>query len=251
MKALITGASEGIGRALAIQLDQEGYTITAVARNESRLKDLLSQLSKKDHTFLVADLSEPSDMTKIETELKTGKYQLLVNNAGYGTYGKFYLHQPEELLKMMHLNCDALVRLSHAFLQKAKSGDALVNVSSTLAFLPMPSNGLYAATKALVTSFTESLWYEQAPRGIYVMNLCPGVTSTQFHSRAGGNEKAKPPEAITQTPEEVARVAIRALKSRKSPTVISGSKNRLFAGMARVLSRSAVIKMMGKARAAE
>ena len=243
-RVLITGASEGIGRALARRLAAEGYAVTAVARNENRLQALMSELDAEHHTYRVADLSTTGGVAAIAEVLAANRYHLLINNAGFGIYGAFFKAELPKLEAMMRLNCDALVALSHAFLQQAEKGDALINVSSALAFMPMPSAGAYAATKAFVTSFTESLWHEQKKRGIYVMGLCPGATATHFHNRAGGDEGNRPPSAITQTPEEVVETAMQALAVRSKPTIVSGVKNKLVTNLTRMLPRSGIVKMM-------
>ncbi len=243
-KALVTGASEGIGFAFAKKLASEGFTITAVARTETKLKDLIKELGT-GHDYLVADLATDAGQKKTVDELMGTHYDLLVNNAGVGVVGEFADAPIERQLQMVRLNCEAVLCLSHAFLKKSKSGDALINVSSTLAFLPMPSIGLYCATKAFVTSFSESLWYEQKKRGVFVMDLCPGITATNFQTNAGG-KKEDLPEGMAQTPEEVVANAIRALKARRTPTVISGVKNQVFASMSRAMPRKSVVSMMGK-----
>ncbi len=243
-KVLITGASEGIGRAFARRLADEGYAVTATARNEKRLQELMTELGADHHSYRVADLSTAEGVAAIAEALAIDRYHLLINNAGFGIYGAFYSAELPMLESMMRLNCDALVALSHAFLQQAKKGDALINVSSALAFMPMPSAGTYAATKAFVTSFTESLWHEQKDRGIYVMGLCPGVTASHFHDRAGGDETNRPPAAITQTPEEVVETAMQALAKREKPTVVSGVKNKMVTNLTRVLPRKGIVKMM-------
>ncbi len=176
--------------------------------------------------------------------LAAGRFNLLINNAGFGVYGAFYKTELSKLESMVRLNCDALVALSHAFLQQAQEGDALINVSSALAFMPAPSLGVYAASKAFVTSFTESLWYEQKARGVYVMGLCPGVTATVFHQRAGGDEAHRPPAAITQTPDDVVETAMQALAERSKPTVVSGIKNKMATNLTRILPRKGIVKMM-------
>ena len=243
-KVLITGASEGIGRAFARRLAAEGYSIVATARNEERLRELMTELGEGEHAYHAADLSTGGGIEQIAATLAVGRFNLLINNAGYGVYGAFFKADLFKLEAMMRLNCNALVALSHAFLQQAENGDALINVSSALAFMPMPSAGTYAATKAFVTSFTETLWHEQKERGIYVMGLCPGVTATQFHDRAGGDETNRPPTAITQTPEEVVETAMQALAERARPTVVSGVKNKLVTNLTRVMSRKGIVKMM-------
>jgi short-subunit dehydrogenase len=137
------------------------------------------------------------------------------------------------------------VRLSHAFLAQAQRGDALINVSSTLAFLPMATFAAYSATKAFVTAFSEALWYEQKERGVYVMGLCPGLTSSDFQVNAGGRVEDLPRNLI-ETPEQVVATALRSLRERKDPTVISGAKNAIFAQlMTRLMPRKTAVNIMG------
>lgn len=180
-KALITGASEGIGFVFAKRLAAEGYHVTAVARTQTKLEDLVGQLGQ-EHKFLVADLSTDAGQEKVAAELKNQKYDLLVNNAGVGTAGPFTDVTLERQLAMVNLNCTAVVRLAYAFLTTAKAGDALINTSSMLAFLPMPGIGLYSATKAFVTSFSESLWFEAKTKGCIRYGPLPWL---YFHSFSG------------------------------------------------------------------
>jgi uncharacterized protein len=243
-RALVTGASEGIGFVFAKRLAAEGYEVTAVARTEAKLKALVEELGGK-HAYLVADLCTETGQKIVAEKLKETGYDLLVNNAGVGTVGRFTQVPLEKQRKMIRLNVEALMTLSYAFLKGAKSGDALINVSSTLAFMPMPMIGLYSATKAFVTSFTESLWYENKSKGIYVMGLCPGITSTNFQLNAGGRA-GDVPESMAQTPDQVVDTALKALAARKNPTVISGMTNQIFASFARALPRKSTVSLMGK-----
>jgi short-subunit dehydrogenase len=241
--ALITGGSEGIGKAFALRLANEGYVVTVVARNESKLKEIAAKLGAS-HGYQVADLSTSEGQLKIQKIIETGKFDLLVNNAGVGTVGGFTEVPFEQQMGMFRLNCEAVVRFSYAFLTHAKSGDALINVSSALAFMPTPSMALYSATKSFVTALSDSLWYEQRKRGVYVMGLCPGITDTGFQVAAGGKREDLP-KGLTQTPDHVVDVAFKALQARENPTVLTGIKNVVFAGMSRVLPRKVVVKMTG------
>ena len=195
MLCLISVVVVGSGRSFAKKLAAEGYEVTAVARTESRLKELMDELSEGKHRYIVADLSDPKGQAKVINEMQKHRYHLLINNAGFGAYGPFSHTELERLQEMMRLNCDAIACLAHAFLRQAESGDALVNVSSALAFLPLPNLGLYSATKAFVTSFSESLWFENLEKGIYVMGLCPGATETEFSTNSGRGEP--PPGIVT------------------------------------------------------
>ena len=243
-KALVTGASEGIGKVFAKKLSEKGYTITGVARNESNLKGLIQEIGQK-HKYIVADLSTDAGQLKAAEELDKGHYDLLVNNAGVGVVGAFTNAPIEKQIAMIRLNCEAVVRLAHAFLANAKSGDALINISSTIGFTPMPSIGLYCATKALVSSFSESLWFEQKSKGVFVMGFCPGITSTNFQVNAGGKTEDLP-KNMAQTPEKVVDNALRALAARKRPTEFSGMNNWMFANISRLMPRKMFVNMLGK-----
>lgn len=245
-RALVTGGSEGIGHTFAKALAAKGYQITVVARSEEKLKNLIKDISG-EHSYITADLSTDEGQGKIMTELRQKHYDLLINNAGVGTAGKFMEVALERQEFMLELNCVALVKLCYAFLENSKSGDAIINVSSNLAFMPMSGLGLYSATKAFVTSFSESLWYEQKSRGVYVMGFCPGITTTNFSVNSGSKEKKTSElKFITQTTEEVVEIALKALEKRSNPTVISGFKNWALATVTRVLPRKKVVEILAK-----
>lgn len=237
--ALVTGASEGIGRAMARALAAAGYTVTGVARNEVRLHAVIDGLGE-GHAALVADLTTEDGLGRVVRSVQHTPYDVLVNNAGTATAGPFADVPLERAAAMMNLNCHALVTLAHAFLTGAQPGGALINVSSTLAFAPMANLSVYSATKAFVTSFSESLWHEHKARGVYVMGLCPGMTATRSQPHSG----ADVPAGLVQGPEQVAAAALVALHRRKQPTVVSGRKNTLFATAARALPRRTALRIL-------
>ena len=241
--AMVTGASKSIGREFARQLSDEGYVVTAVARNEHRLADLCKELGGV-HRYNAADLSVRNELGRIQSDLNENHYNLLVNNAVFWIYKKFSKTMLSDIQNLTAVNFDALVALTHSFLKNSRQGDALINVSSTLAYLPIPSAGVYAATKAFVSLFTESLWHEQKKQGVFVMALFPGITESKFHERAVGKPENFS-EGMLETPENLVRKTLRVLKKRKGPIYISGLQNRIFAGMSRILTRSAIVQMMG------
>ncbi len=245
-KALVTGASGGIGYAFAHALAKDGYTITAVARSEEKLKKLTAELPSGDHRYKVADLSDPAHISQLADHISETKYDLLINNAGAGIYDWFAETEIAQHKRIMRLNIDAVTTLAHAFLARAREGDALVNVASILAFLPYAPAGVYAATKAFVLSLSEGLWYEQKGKGVYVMALCPGVTDSGFHEAAGGQPHEKPSAFLTQTADEVVSEALRALDRRKKPVIISGWKNRVGLFLTRFLSRKKLVSIVAK-----
>jgi short-subunit dehydrogenase len=247
-RALVTGASEGIGRAFAIALAGRGWEVTAVARSSARLDELLGELKGSGHSKIVADLSKAEGISRVAGEISgAAGYRLLVNNAGFGDIGRFEEQSIERIREMIALNVLAVVELSHAFLRVARRGDGIIQVSSTLAFTPMPAQPVYSATKAFVTSFSESLWFQSRAKGVHVMDLCPGATRSQFHARAGG-KKGEIPDAILQTSEEVVEFALRCWERKFGPTAVSGWKNRAMLALTRLLTRKQLSKLMGSVR---
>ena len=248
-KALITGASSGIGMGFARALTRQGYNVTCVARNEEKLQVLIKELGDS-HRYMSADLTDTDDLAAICQDISESQYNLLINNAGYGIYDYFENIALDKVHNLIRLNIGALVDLSHVFLKSASSGDALVNVSSVLSLLPYPGGAVYSATKAFVTNFTEALWYEYKDQGIYVMALLPGVTDTNFHNVAIGQRDYQAPSGPSYSPEVVVNEALAALRQRKRPTLISGPKYRFLAALAtRIMSRAQMITIMGKGSA--
>lgn len=244
--ALVTGASSGIGAVFARELARDGYAVTCVARSRDKLKDLVKELGGNSR-ILVADLADRDQLRRVAADVESTGYSLLVNNAGYGIYGRFDDIPLDQQEHLMAVNINALVRLSHAFLKKAAAGDALINVSSALSLLSYPGGAVYAATKAFVTNFTESLWYENKDRGVYVMALLPGVTDTDFHARATGGRPAAAQTMRSYPPEVVVRKALAALKARKAPSIISGPLYRFLTFLStRLMSRKRMITIMGE-----
>jgi len=246
--ALVTGASSGIGAVFARELARDGYAVTCVARSKDKLEALLKELGS-GHRLLVADLADRGRLQAVADDVERTGYSLLVNNAGYGIYGRFEEIALDRQEHLMTVNMNALVRLSHAFLKKAAAGDALINISSALSLLTYPGGAVYAATKAFVTNFTESLWYENRDRGVYVMALLPGVTETHFHATATGDASAVH-SMKSYPPEVVVRKALAALKARNAPTVISGPLYRFLTFLnTRLMSRKTMVTIMGRGSA--
>lgn len=248
-KALVTGASEGIGRCFALKLAERGYVVTAVARNAERLDSLLGELGAgAGHSKLVADLSTEPGLAAVVKELAaTERYSLLVNNAGFGLVGEFSQLSLARTREMIFVNITALVDLSHAFILRAERGDGIIQISSTLSLMPMPVSAVYAATKAFVTSFSEALWFSARKKGVVVVNLCPGNTITKFADRAGWRKEEVPAWA-SQSAEAVSEKGLRAFERKAGPTVISGWLNHVGAFLTRILSRKMIVKMTGGAR---
>lgn len=229
--ALVTGASSGIGRAFAEALAARRDDVVLVARDTPRLEQLAAQLKGAHGTsaeVLSADLTADDGVTAVEERLRAG-VEVLVNNAGFGTFGKFAELPMETELREIQLNVVALVRLCRAALPGMieRGGGGIVNVSSVAGHQPTPYNATYGATKAFVTSFTHALHEEARGTGVRVTVLCPGFTKTEFQERAGFDSSAVP-EFLWQTPHEVVAAALRA-NDRNRAECVPGLLNRVSA----------------------
>ena len=243
--ALVTGASAGIGVALAEELAAGGTHLVLTARRKDRLeglaKALMAKYNVKTEVF-VADLTEPSAPEKIFafTKEKGIEIDLLINNAGFGQYGEVPAVETKRLLDMVHVNCSAVVHLTRLYLPQMvarRRGDVLI-LASTASFQAVPYISTYAATKAFDLLFAEGLAEEMKPYGIRVCALCPGSTESEFHV-VSGQEKFK---KNAETAEKVARTGLKALAAGKS-YVISGLGNYLGAHGERLVPRRFVTKV--------
>jgi len=247
--SLITGASSGIGEVFARRLAARGRNVLLVARSEDKLVTLCNELGRSNSIraqHVALDLSLPESPARLfeETEKRGLSVDLLVNNAGFGSFGDFAKADLARELNMIDLNVKALVELTYRFLQpmRERRQGAIINVASTASFQAVPFMATYAATKAFVLSFSEALWEENRSHGIKVMALCPGVTETNFFEAARGQ---KPPARASQTPEEVVETALRGLARGKSH-IISGWINRAMTESERLVPRSLVTRMAGR-----
>ena len=246
---LVTGASAGIGVALATQLAASGTHLVLTARRRDRLEDLSRKLRQAhgiQTEILVADLTQPDAPEKIHafTTQKSIAIDLLINNAGFGQYGELAEVETQRLLDMVQVNCTAVVHLTRLYLPEMiarRRGDILI-LASTASFQAVPYISTYAATKAFDLFFAEGLAEEMKPHGIRVCALCPGSTDSEFHAVAGQEQfTSKSPE----TAEKVARTGLQALAAGKS-YVISGLGNYLGAHSQRIVPRRAVTRIAAK-----
>jgi short-subunit dehydrogenase len=243
-KILVTGASDGIGLEIAKLLAQQGNELTLVARNKEKLEKAITGLTGTGHQFIIADLSKREEVNALKENIEKQKYDVLINNAGVGMYGRFDEMSLDEQVKMMNLNMTALTILSYFYLSQAKKGDALVNVASTLGLTSYAGAAVYAATKAYATTLSDSLWWEYKKKGIYVQGFCPGATYTNFHEVSGGSKDSLP-KFVMQQPQAVAKELVKALNKRKKSRVVSGGMNHFMLSLQKLMSRKAVINMMG------
>ena len=246
--AFITGASEGLGRTYAKKLADEGWTICAAARNEERLKALITELKAQDdrqHSYVIADLTTAEGINACSKKLTEQPFDLMINNAGYSQFGEFRTVNIEDELKILQVNCASLMHLSHSYLSTARSGDALINLSSVTAWLPTPIQPTYVASKSFIKAFTENLWYQERKRGVYVQALCPGPTKTEFIARSGDVSKKDLLDMFSGSPEAVINASYKALLKRKKIIVLPKISDKLTAVLMNITPRKLSIFLMG------
>ncbi len=248
--ALITGASSGIGACFARALASRGHNLILVARSREKLEALALELQGKHNIQALPckqDLSQPGAAAALAAKLREqGRpVQLLLNNAGFGAHGRFWELPLERQAEMLRLNMAALAELTHALLGpmlERRSG-AIINVSSTAGFQPVPNSAAYAASKAFVLSFSLALAEEVRAYGIRVVTLCPGGTDTNFFA-AGQYGKVKFPGGLL-APESVVAAALEGL-DRGGGLVVPGWMNKLSVASQRLAPRSWVTRIAGR-----
>jgi short-subunit dehydrogenase len=244
--ALITGASSGIGRELARQVAEHGLHIVAVARRQSRLDELSSDLNKQYQVkvrTVQADLREPDAIRTITTATEDLEIGLAILNAGAEMTGAFVQGDEQAHLQLAQLNAVAPMHLAHLYgRQMAGRGrGGIMFVSSLFAYQGVPYVAHYAATKAYLLSLGEALHVELKPFGVDVLVLSPGLTTTEMTANMPVDFSKLP--MIPQMPEQVARVGLRALG--KKATVVSGIMNKMMAWENRLLPRAAPVSLLG------
>lgn len=259
-RALVTGASSGIGAEIARALARRGARLVVVARREDRLRALAAELTAEhgvEVEVVTADLGAPGGALEAwQRATAGGAIDVLINNAGFGHFRPFGSVAAERELAMLQLNVAAVVELAHAFVA-AHAGRAperpayLMNVSSIAAWQATPNFATYAASKAFVRNFSEALHYEQRGRGVVVSCLCPGGTVTDFHAIAGAGDYGWLANASMLPAATVAEKGVRALLRGKK-TLVTGVLNKLacfFTGLSpRWLASRASVFVMGAPR---
>lgn len=213
--ALITGATSGIGKALAIALANENIPLILTGRNQSQLSQLASYLRPHvDVSFISADLLNKNDLEKLKDFISEKAPDLIVNSAGIGLYGNALTYETSEQLKILDLNARVLTELTleaaRSLKSKNKSG-TILNISSAASYFTFPSFSLYAASKAYVNTFSKSLDAELKEDGIRVFVACPGQVNTNFGKNAGRTSPKKPSKH-SMTSQEAAKELIYQLK---------------------------------------
>jgi len=242
--AVVTGASSGIGEVFARQLAEAGTDLVLVARRRDRLDELAADLTEAhgvEVEVLPADLTDDTQLAGVAARVADDdrSVDLLVNNAGFGDAGPFIDGDLDRYHQIIALNVTALVDLAHAAIGPMAARDRgwILNVSSLGGHAPGPKFAVYSATKAFVTSFSESLHEELRGTGVHVTAVCPGATRTEF-GQIAGTEADDLPGFLQQSPEEVVAEALRATAAGKAVRV-TGLLNRVTAGFSDLLPRGA------------
>jgi hypothetical protein len=244
-RALVTGASSGIGEVFARQLAERRANLVLAARSKDKLEVLAQELQGRFGTsaeVLARDLSEPGAGAALAAGLgeRDVRIDVLINAAGFGAFGQLHEVDPLRSAQQVRLNVTAVTELTCALLPQMRARDrgAIVNVASTAAFQPLPYMAVYGASKAYVLSFTEALWAETRGSGVRVTALCPGATDTAFFDTASEHASI----GRRMAPEQVVAAAFSALERRRC-SVIPGLRNRLLAGAPRLTPRQTVVQI--------
>jgi short-subunit dehydrogenase len=236
--AVITGASSGLGAIFADQLAQRGHSLVLAGRDEARLSAVARRVGQNVE-LVVGDLGTDDGIDALATQLKDRDIDVLVNNAGFGTYGPFAEIGAAREHELVAVNVDALVRLTHAVLpgMLARGHGGVLNVASIIAFQPGPYQATYGASKAFVLSLSQALWAETRGTGVTVTALCPGPTRTGFVDALGSDVSHTAAYRHLAAPEPVVAAGLRAL-DRGHAAVVPGWRNRVMATGGRLLPGS-------------
>jgi len=236
--AIITGASSGIGKALAFEFAAGGFNLLLIARNEAALAEVAAECQAKHHIeteIVAADLAREESLEKLIAQLERTPYQyeVLVNNAGFGIHGDFASSDIDRNIELLKVQLTATLRLMKAVLPGMieRRNGRILNVASVYSFSPVPFQSVYSACKAFLLSFSSAIQNELRETGVTVTVFCPGATQTEFRSRAGIGQKS---EQSGMTAEAAARIAyVKTLHGKH--VVVPGLVNRLYVFVARLL----------------
>jgi short-subunit dehydrogenase len=251
---LVTGASSGIGAAIASGLARRGHGVTLTARREDRLEELAEQL-REEHgvraEIVAADVSEEDGRARLKRDLEARGLQVdvLVNNAGYGSGGPFVELEGESEAAMVRTNVEAVVALSSAYLpgMVERGEGAILNVASLIAFQPVPFQATYGATKAAVLSFTDALHEELRGTGVTVTAICPGPVRTEFGEAGGfGGADDRIPSFLWLSASKVAEDALNGLEKGER-VVVPGPINQVAALYGQHLPRAILLPLVRRA----
>lgn len=240
--AIITGASSGIGRALALEFAAGGFNVVLTGRNKEALQRVAEQCAGKSKVLtqiIPAELSssEGTDKLVAAIQAESRRYEVLVNNAGFGINGDFSRTDLDVEMDLLNVQLAAALKLTKAVLPAmiSRGSGRILNVGSVYCYAPVPFQSVYSACKAFLLSFSAAIRNELAGSGVTVTVFCPGITQTEFRSRAGISEKTK---GSGMTAEAAARIGYQQTMQGKA-VAIPGLTNRLFVLLAKILPNTA------------
>ena len=240
--AVVTGASSGLGRGLASRLAERGMSLVLTGRNEARLNEAAQQIRLAAPRVTVetvaTDLSTRSGVSALLDHVGDRPIEVLVNNAGFGSYGPFAEADQEREAEEVAVDVSAVVTLARAWLpgMLARRSGGILNVASAIAFQPAPYQAVYAASKAFVLSFSQALWAEARSAGVAVTALCPGPTRTGFVAALGAEVGHTAIYSRLAEPEPVIEAGLRGLDKGRA-VVIPGLRTKFIAASGRFMPR--------------
>ncbi len=246
---LVTGASSGIGAQFAQQLAARGSDLVLAARRRERLESLAAELRGRygvSVTPVTVDLAAPAIGAALADDLDRRGLRVtsVVNNAGFGQWGRFHEADPELLRQVIAVDVAAVVDISRAFIGalRAAGSGYLLNTTSVAAYSSVPNQAVYSASKAFVLSFTEALWAESRGSGVRVLAFAPGVTSSEFFEVVGTTDADG--GSRYQTPTQVVTAALRVLDRRDPPpSAVSGTLNHALTLAGRLFTRRRAVTL--------
>ncbi|MCM3901909.1 MAG: SDR family oxidoreductase [Pyrinomonadaceae bacterium] len=240
--AVVTGASSGLGQGFAARLAERGMSLVLTGRNKGRLDETARQIRRVAPRVKVemvaADLSTRSGVSALLEHVSDRPIEVLINNAGFGSYGPFAESDSDREADEVAVDISAVIALARAFLPGMldRGSGGILNVASTIAFQPAPYQAVYGASKAFVLSFSQALWAEARAAGVAVTALCPGPTRTGFVDALGADVGHTAIYRRLADPEPVIEAGLRALDKGRA-VVIPGLRNRVVAESGRFMPR--------------
>ncbi|HKQ25767.1 MAG TPA: SDR family NAD(P)-dependent oxidoreductase [Burkholderiales bacterium] len=240
--AVVTGASSGLGRGFAVRLADRGMSLVLTGRNKTRLDEAADQIRRAAPRVRIetvaADLSTRAGVVALLDHVGGRAIEVLVNNAGFGSYGRFAEADADREADEVAVDVNAVITLARAFLpgMLARGSGGILNVASTIAFQPAPYQAVYGASKAFVLSFSQALWAEARAAGVTVTALCPGPTRTGFVDALGADVSRTAIYRRLADPESVIDAGLRALDKGRA-VVIPGVRNKVLAAGGRFMPR--------------
>jgi len=237
MKTLITGASSGIGKELAIQLAKKGHDLILIARRLERLNQIKESYPNQNITVIQTDLNDNQQLESLFKTLSNEKIDHWYNNAGYGQYGYSSLIDTDKEIDMIQLNVISLHKLTKFAIEHMDQGK-IINISSLASFIPTPKLASYAATKAYVTSYSEALNYELKTQKIpiKVLTVTPGPVQTEFGKVAGTDQKMK-----AMPVKKCVNIILKGVSKNKA-VIVPGFQMKLLRFLVRFLPKKLILK---------